>query len=212
MTDEKPKRGPGRPRKHPKPDDKPAEIELTPELIAAVAAKLKESGLAPSDDTEKFKAIAKEVALAVANEARSDAGVFRRSKEPFQATYPFNPKNYNIIREAEKLAEKRGHTLGSWQDQPADHTRTPLLQPVNAWHARCIRCGAMATAKWMPPTQNDKRADRTDPNTGEQAVFPALGGDALNKNENLILTKERRANTGFSGIAARSEMSARPRE
>jgi len=111
--------------------------------------------------------IAKEVGKEIAREVVQGAGLYKRSAEEFDGTYPYDPKSYDVKSEADKIAEKRGHRLSKWL--PADDKTSDFF------HAKCLECGEMVTARWRKAPKNDNRA-------GTDGQYPELGGIVLSKN------------------------------
>lgn len=104
-------------------------------------------------------------ALVRAIKGTDETGVIRRSRQPLDANYPFDPGNYDIRAEADKLARAKGHDLSKWI--------TADSNAADFFHAKCMDCGLMAHARWRGKPTNDK--------TTGQGQFPELGGEALEK-------------------------------
>lgn len=95
-------------------------------------------------------------------------GVIQRSRQPLVRDYPYNPKNYDVRKEADTIAKSFGHDLSVWVVAPAAEG-----QKVDHefYIAKCLECGGNAHARWRGKPNNDRTTG-----TGQ---FPELGGECL---------------------------------
>ena len=132
-----------------------------------------------ADPQELGKALAE--AMAQANKV----DLYKRSRGEFHPVPDeelLTPFNFDIFTEAGKIAEKLGHTLGTWHRRKHDNP-SPFTQEVpEDWISTCRSCGATALAQWMPPASREQQKGRWWPTFGGPAlVYPEGSEQSLDE-------------------------------
>jgi len=101
------------------------------------------------------QSIGKELGKAF-KEATGEAGLLKRSVEPFTANTTMTKQNHDVRKAAQEYAEKLGHAMPV--DPMTGKVEWRLADPAvpEFWVTTCPACGSTIQARWHSGSLNDK--------------------------------------------------------